>query len=241
VSLTAVGLSLHRNQGFPLVLKLDVDDLDRWENRLLVCVAGPRYQPTTRSAITGHPVSSISFINAVSSGCTALGAQSHQRKLIQEPKRGYSLLHIYVDADACPVKQEVYRVAKRYGLSVTLVAASWMRIPESSWLTLKVVGDGLDTADDWIIEHVETDDIVITGDVCLAARSLEKGACAVGHKGKPFTDDNIGPALATRDLLSELRMMGEAWGGPPPFAKRDRSRFLQQLDEAINTIRRKHE
>jgi uncharacterized protein YaiI (UPF0178 family) len=148
------------------------------------------------------------------------------------------LLHIYIDADACPVKEEVYRVAKRYDLKVTLVAASWMRIPESSWLSLEVVGEGLDAADDYIVEHVETDDIVITGDIPLAARSLEKGAYVLGHKGRPFTDDNIGPILATRDLLSELRTMGEVKGGPPPFAKKDRSLFLQQLDQAINTIRR---
>ena len=149
------------------------------------------------------------------------------------------MLHIFVDADACPVKQEVYRVAKRYGLNVTLVAASWMRIPESSWLALEVVGEGLDVADDWIVEHAETDDIVITADVHLAARSLEKGAYVLGPKGKPFTDDNIGSALATRDLLFDLREMGEITGGPPPFAKQDRSRFLQQLDQAINAILRK--
>jgi len=136
------------------------------------------------------------------------------------------------------VKQEVYRVAKRYDLKVTLVAASWMRIPESSWLSLEVVGEGLDAADDYIVEHVEADDIVITGDIPLAARSLEKGAYVLGHKGKPFTDDNIGPILATRDLLSELRTLGEVKGGPPPFAKKDRSLFLQQLDQAVNTIRR---
>lgn len=149
------------------------------------------------------------------------------------------MLHIYVDADACPVKQEVFRVAKRYDLKVTLVAASHMRTPESSWLTLEVVGEGLDAADDYIVEQVEADDIVITADVRLAARSLEKGAFVLGHKGKPFTDDNIGPALATRDLLAELRTLGEVKGGPPPFTKRDRSLFLQQLDEAISAIRRK--
>ena len=120
-----------------------------------------------------------------------------------------------------------------------MVAAAWMRIPESSWLTLEVVGEGLDAADDYIVEHIQANDIVITGDIPLAARSLEKGAYVLGHKGKPFTDDNIGPALATRDLLSDLRVMGEIKGGPPPFAKRDRSLFLQQLDQAINAIRRK--
>ena len=149
------------------------------------------------------------------------------------------MLNIFVDADACPVKQEVYRVAKRYDLEVTLVAASWMRIPESSRLTLEVVGDDPDAADDWIVEHIEADDILITGDIPLAARSLEKGAYVLGHKGKPFTDDNIGAALGTRDLLSELRVMGEIKGGPPPFSKRDRSLFLQQLDQAVNAIRRK--
>ena len=151
------------------------------------------------------------------------------------------MLRIFVDADACPVKKEVYRVAKRYGLEVTLVAASYMRIPESSWLALEVVGDGLDAADDFIIERIGPDDILITGDVPLAARALEKGAYVLGYKGKPFTHDNIGPALATRDLLYELRTMGEVQGGPPPFAGRDRSRFLQQLDEAVNKISRRHE
>jgi hypothetical protein len=150
------------------------------------------------------------------------------------------LLRIYIDADACPVKQEVYRVARRYDLNVTLVAAAWMRIPESSRLSLEVVGEGLDAADDFIVEHVDADDIVITADVHLAARALDKGAFVLGHKGKPFTEDNIGPALATRDLLTELRTIGEVKGGSPPFAKRDRSLFLQQLDQAVNAIRRKH-
>jgi uncharacterized protein len=149
------------------------------------------------------------------------------------------LLRIFVDADACPVKQEVYRVAKRYDLRVTLVAGSWMRVPEEDNLSLKVVGEGLDAADDWIVEHVEADDIVITADVPLAARCLEKSAHALGPTGRPFTQENIGSALATRDLLSALRDFGEVTGGPPPFAKRDRSRFLHQLDEAINTILRK--
>ena len=149
------------------------------------------------------------------------------------------MLHIFVDADACPVKQEVYRVAKRYDLRVTLVAGSWMRVPEEETLSLKVVGEGMNAADDWIVEHVEADDIVITADVPLAARCLEKGASALGPMGKPFTKDNIGSALATRDLLSALRDLGEVTGGPPPFDKRDRSRFLHQLDEAISTIRRK--
>ena len=150
------------------------------------------------------------------------------------------MLHIYIDADACPVKQEVYRVAKRYGLDVTLVANSWMRVPDERWLRLEVVGGGFDEADDWIVEHVEADDIVITADIPLASRCIKAGTSVIGTTGKPFTENNIGPVLATRDLLSELRGAGEITGGPPPLQKRDRSRFLQALDEAIQTIRRKH-
>jgi uncharacterized protein YaiI (UPF0178 family) len=148
------------------------------------------------------------------------------------------LLNIFVDADACPVKQEVYRVAKRYGLRVTLVAGSWMRIPDGVEITLKVVDQGVDAADDWIVEHLEADDIVVTGDIPLAARCVERGAYVLGHGGKPFTEDNIGAALATRNLLSQLREVGEVTGGPPPFDKRDRSRFLEGLDKVINEIRR---
>jgi uncharacterized protein YaiI (UPF0178 family) len=150
------------------------------------------------------------------------------------------LLHIFVDADACPVKQEVYRVASRYGLEVTLVANSRMRVPDERWLALEVVEDGLDAADDWIVEHVRRDDIVVTADVPLASRCLKAGARALGPTGKPFTDDNIGAAVATRDLLAGIRGAGEITGGPPPMTKRDRSRFLQQLDEVIQSIRRDH-
>jgi len=150
------------------------------------------------------------------------------------------MLHIYVDADACPVKQEVYRVAKRYRLDVTLVTNSWMRVSEERWLRLVVVGEGFDAADDWIVEHVEADDIVVTADIPLASRCIKEGASVIGTTGKPFTENNIGSALATRDLLSELRGAGEITGGPPPLQKRDRSRFLQVLDEVIQSIRRKH-
>ena len=148
------------------------------------------------------------------------------------------MLHIFVDADACPVKQEVYRVAGRCGLAVTLVTNSWMRVPDEPWITLEVVGAGFDAADDWIVEHVQDHDIVITADVPLASRCLKEGARVIGPSGKPFTENNIGQAVATRDLLSELRGAGEITGGPPPLAKRDRSRFLQQLDQVIQAIRR---
>ena len=149
------------------------------------------------------------------------------------------MLHIFVDADACPVKQEVYRVAGRYRLDVTLVANSWMRVPNEQRIALEVVEDGFDAADDWIVEHVHPDDIVVTADIPLASRCLNEGARVIGPTGKPFTENNIGEAVATRHLLSELRDAGEITGGPPPLKKRDRSRFLQQLDEVIQSIRLK--
>jgi len=150
------------------------------------------------------------------------------------------LLHIFVDADACPVKQEVYRVASRYRLDVTLVANSSMRVPNERRVVLEIVGDGLDAADDWIVKHVQPHDIVVTADIPLASRCVKEGARVIGPTGKPFTEDNIAQALATRDLLSDLRDAGEIMGGPPPLKKRDRSRFLQQLDEVIQSIRRKN-
>jgi uncharacterized protein YaiI (UPF0178 family) len=149
------------------------------------------------------------------------------------------LLNIFVDADACPVKKEVFRVADRYHLNVTLVANSWMRIPNEQRIRLEVVKDGFDAADDWIDEHVQADDIVITADILLASRCLKKGARVIGTTGKPFTENNIGDAVATRDLLSGLRSAGELTSGPPPLTKRDQSRFLQQLDEVIQLIRHK--
>ncbi len=151
---------------------------------------------------------------------------------------GSALLHIFVDADACPVKDEVYLVAARYGLDVTLVANSWMRVPEDSNVALEVVDDALDAADDWIVAHADARDIVITADIPLASRCLDRGARVVGPTGKPFTENNIGDAVATRNLLAELRTAGEITSGPPPLTDRDRSRFLQQLDQDIQSIRR---
>lgn len=150
------------------------------------------------------------------------------------------MLHIYVDADACPVKQEVYRVARRYGLHVTLVANAWMRIPNEKWIALEVVSAGFDAADDWIVEQVQRHDIVITADILLASRCVKAGASVLGPNGKPFTADNVGEAVALRDLMADLRGAGEITGGPPPLQKRDRSRFLQKLDAAIQKIRREH-
>ena len=147
------------------------------------------------------------------------------------------LLNIFVDADACPVKPEVYRVAGRYGLDVILVANSWMRVPDERWIALEVVENGFDAADNWIVEHVHPQDIVVTSDIPLASRCLKEDACVIGPNGRLFTENNIGEAVATRDLLSELRDAGEITSGPPPLKKRDRSRFLQQLDEMIQSIR----
>ncbi len=149
------------------------------------------------------------------------------------------MLHIFVDADACPVKQEVYRVAARCGLKVTLVSNSWMRTPDEAWLSLEVVGDGFDEADDWIVDQVQPGDIVITADIPLAGRCLKKDAFVLGSTGKEFTHDNIGQALATRNLMEELRGSGEITGGPPPMKKSDKSRFLQALDRVIQSIRRR--
>ncbi len=148
------------------------------------------------------------------------------------------MLNIFVDADACPVKQEVYRVASRHRLNVTLVANSWMRVPKGRWISLEVVADGFDAADDWIVEHAQPHDIVVTADILLASRCLKEGASVIGPTGKPFREDNIGDAVSTRNLLSELRGAGELTGGPAPLKKSDRSRFLHQFDEAIKTIRR---
>ncbi|HTY62564.1 MAG TPA: YaiI/YqxD family protein [Acidobacteriota bacterium] len=148
------------------------------------------------------------------------------------------MLEIFIDADACPVKQEVYRVAQRYGLHVTVVANSRIRIPHEDWSELVVVEGGFDAADDWIVEHVVPNDIVISGDIPLAARCLEKGSQVIGPRGDAFTRDSIGDALASRALLAHLRELGTITGGPAPFENRDRSRFLQRLDETIQLIQR---
>ena len=151
-------------------------------------------------------------------------------------KENSLLLEILVDADASPVKQEVYRVARRYGLKVTLVANSPMDIPDEDWLKLVVVNDQFDAADDWIVDHVAKNDIVITGDILLASRCLKRGARVLGLKGDIFTEGSIGNALATRDLMAHLRELGMDTGGPAPFEKRDRSRFLQSLDSIVQAI-----
>jgi len=143
--------------------------------------------------------------------------------------------HIYVDADACPVKPETVKVALRHGLPVTFVANSWMQTPRGPQIRMEVVSGGFDAADNWIVGQVRAGDIVITADIPLASRCLNEGARVLGPAGKPFTENNIGNALATRELMADLRAYGVG-GGPPPFDQRDRSRFLQALELAVRDV-----
>ncbi len=145
---------------------------------------------------------------------------------------------LYIDADACPVKDEVYRVAGRYGLQVFVVCNSWIRTPAEPLISCVVVDEGPDVADDWIAERARPGDIVITSDIPLAERALAKGALALHPTGRAFTSDNIGGALASRAIGEHLRSMGEITGGPKPFSREDRSKFLQALDTAVVKARR---
>ena len=147
-------------------------------------------------------------------------------------------MQIFVDADACPVKDEVVRVAERHGLVYHMVSNSWMRLSESPLLRRVVVADGPDAADDWIVDRIETGDIAVTADIPLAARCLDKRARAVGMTGKPFTRDSIGMALAMRDLMADLRQTGDVKGNNPGFTREDRSRFLRTLEELVQAGKR---
>jgi uncharacterized protein YaiI (UPF0178 family) len=142
-------------------------------------------------------------------------------------------VEIFVDGDACPVKDETYVVATRYGLPVVVVANARMFVPEELGVELVVVEAGPDAADDWIAANVRPGDVVVTADIPLAARCLEAGARVLGTQGREFTEDSIGGLLATRDLKDHLRGAGVMTGGPPPLADRDRSRFLSRLDELV--------
>jgi uncharacterized protein YaiI (UPF0178 family) len=149
------------------------------------------------------------------------------------------MLLIYIDADACPVKEEVYRVARRYEMRVLIVANSPMHTPANALFEL-VERTGFGEVDDWIAEQVGVGDIVITADIPLAARCLAKDARVLDPRGNPFTENDIGSALAMRELMAELRQDGTVTGGPPPMSPKDRSRFLAKLDETINALRRTH-
>ena len=145
---------------------------------------------------------------------------------------------IYVDADACPVKEEIYRVARRLSVNVIVAANCSIRVPMDPLIEL-VVKEGFGGVDDWIAETCGPDDLVITADIPLAARSLLRGSTVLDPRGNPFTERDIGHALATRELMNELRMTGEVTGGPAPFSQKDRSRFLSKLDEMLHAIRRR--
>jgi len=147
-------------------------------------------------------------------------------------------LRIYVDADACPVKDEVYRVAARYGVPVSVVANGFIRVPQDPLIERIAAGTAPDAADDWIAGRAGAGDIVITADVPLASRCVKTGAQVIAPNGKPFTEDSIGMALAVRNLMHDLRSAGETTGGPRPFAPRDRSAFLEALDRAIRRLQR---
>ena len=148
-------------------------------------------------------------------------------------------MRIFIDADACPVKDEVYKVAARYGLTTTVVSNSFIQIPASPRIERMIVDAGPDVADDWIAEWTEPGDIVVTNDIPLADRVLKAGGAAIAPNGRVFTPDSIGQALAQRSIGEHLRSLGEMTGGPKPFDRQARSRFLQALDEAVNRERRK--
>ncbi|HEY8572443.1 YaiI/YqxD family protein [Phenylobacterium sp.] len=148
-------------------------------------------------------------------------------------------MQIFIDADACPVKDEVYKVAARYGLKTTVVSNSFIQIPVSALIERMIVDAGPDVADDWIAERTQPGDIVVTNDIPLADRVLKAGGAAIAPNGRVFTPDSIGSALAGRAIGEHLRSMGEVTGGPKAFDRQARSRFLQALDEAVNRERRK--
>ena len=146
------------------------------------------------------------------------------------------MFRILVDADAVPVKQEVFRVALRYGINVVMVANSPINIQQEDWVETVVVSGRFDAADDWIVEQVQKNDIVVTGDIPLAARCLKKAARVLDYRGRILTENSIGNLLATRDLMAHLRDIGVNTGGPKVFEKKDRSRFLQSLDTVVQSI-----
>jgi uncharacterized protein YaiI (UPF0178 family) len=145
---------------------------------------------------------------------------------------------IYVDADGCPVKDEIYKVAERLQVPVILVANKAMNIPQNKLFTMEVVSSGFDAADDWIAEHATPKDVVITGDILLAERCVKKGCRVLGHKGVEFSEDNIGMSVANRELMQNLRHMGENRGGPAPMDKKARSQFLGTLDQILQALKR---
>ena len=149
------------------------------------------------------------------------------------------MINIYIDADACPVKDETYKVAARYKIKSFVVANKFQNVPVDPLIELKIVSGNFDAADDWIVENITSYDIVITTDILLADRCVKKQARAVSPKGVEFTEDNIGSVVANRELMQNLRHMGEMRGGPAPMDKKARSQFLGKLDQIIQSLQRK--
>jgi uncharacterized protein len=164
----------------------------------------------------------------------------HARSIREHQKmtRNLSTTRIYIDADACPVKEEIYRVAARHALPVSVVAGNFIRVPQDPLIERIAAGFGMDAADDWIAERAGRGDIVITSDIPLASRCVKAGAEVIAPNGKPFTEQSIGMTLAVRNLMTDLRSSGEITGGPKGFSSRDRSAFLSALDQTIRRIQR---
>ena len=149
------------------------------------------------------------------------------------------MTQIYIDADGCPVKDEIYKVAERYQLKVFVVANKYLSVPTDARIEMIVSSTGFDAADDWIVEHAKEGDIVVTADILLAERCVKNKVRVLGNKGVEFSEDSIGSAVATRELMQNLRHMGEMRGGPAPMDKKDRSRFLGKLDEIIQSLKKR--
>lgn len=148
------------------------------------------------------------------------------------------MLDIYIDADGCAVKDEVYKVASRYQLQVFVVANKPLTVPSSANIHMQVVSGGFDAADDWIAENITAGDILVTSDLLLADRCIKRQARVLGPKGRELDEENIGAALATREMMSHLRQLGDTKTGPAPMAKKDRSQFLSTLDQIIQSLRK---
>jgi uncharacterized protein len=159
--------------------------------------------------------------------------------VMQSMTKPSNTTRIYVDADACPVKDEIYRVAARHGLPVSVVAGQFIRVPQDPLIERVAAGSAMDAADDWIAGRAGPGDIVITADIPLASRCVKSGAEVIAHNGKPFTEQSIGMTLAVRNLMTDLRSSGEVTGGPRSFSPRDRSAFLSALDQTIRRIQRR--
>jgi uncharacterized protein len=166
------------------------------------------------------------------------GAQRVPKPKSQPMTPSLNTTRIYVDADACPVKDEIYRVATRHGLPVSVVAGQFIRVPQDPLIERIAAGSGMDAADDWIAERAGKGDIVITFDIPLASRCVKAGCEVIAPNGKPFTEQSIGMTLAVRNLMTDLRSTGEVTGGPRSFAPRDRSAFLSALDQTVRRIQR---